>query len=237
MAYIKQIKTGDVTYDLRAKWDQKGNVIDTSYLKLTGGTLTGALSVNGVLSASNNLIVNGTTTLNGATTSNSTLHLTNPSDAGYGTSVAVFGIGPLNSTNMQLDGNEIFVQNNGAQSILYLNKDATAWEGRVQTGSHLYVKHDIQVGSETDAATAGPMISLRADKYFIGLHIGTGTSGNRGIYDWGTTGWLLYRTNSNELKSQAHSPNSDYNLRHIGYGTGVPSNSAGSNGDIYIRYL
>lgn len=53
----------------------------------------------------------------------------------------------------------------------------------MQTGSHLYVKHDIQVGSETDTATAGPMVSLRAGSYFIGLHIGTGTSGNRGVYD------------------------------------------------------
>ena len=237
MAYIKQITIDGTLYDLRAKEDQNGSVIDTSYLKLTGGTLTGTLSVNGVLSANNNLIVNGTTTLNGATTSNSTLHLTNPSDAGYGTNVAVFGIGPLNSTNMQIDGNEIFVQNNGTQSVLYLNKDATAWEGRVQTGSHLYVKRNIQVGLETDAATAGPTVALKAGSYNIGLHIGTGTSGNRGIYDWGTTGWLLYRTDSNELKSQAHSPNSDYNLRHIGYGTGVPSNSAGSNGDVYIRYL
>lgn len=54
------------------------------------------------------------------------LHLTSSLDAAYGTNIAVFGIGPLNSTNMQLDGNEIFVQDNGEESILYLNKDATS---------------------------------------------------------------------------------------------------------------
>lgn len=160
------------------------------------------------------------------------LHLTSSLDAAYGTNIAVFGIGPLNSTNMQLDGNEIFVQDNGEESILYLNKDATSWNGAINTG------YGITVGSTSLANNAGPAIRVIAGKYNLGLHIGTGaTGGNRGIYDWGSSGWLIYNNDSNQLRSVAHSPTSDGSIRHIFYGTGAPSDSAGSNGDVYLRYL
>lgn len=48
MDYIKQINVGGTAYDIKAAADASGNIIESSYLKLSGGTMTGQLSKAGV---------------------------------------------------------------------------------------------------------------------------------------------------------------------------------------------
>lgn len=48
MAYIKQITVGGTAYDIKAAADASGNLIESSYLKLSGGTMTGQISKAGV---------------------------------------------------------------------------------------------------------------------------------------------------------------------------------------------
>ena len=43
MATIKQIKVGGTSYDIKATYDGSGNTISSTYLKLSGGTMTGDL--------------------------------------------------------------------------------------------------------------------------------------------------------------------------------------------------
>lgn len=45
MAYVKQLNVGGVAYDIKAAADLSGNLIESSYLKLSGGTMTGQLNM------------------------------------------------------------------------------------------------------------------------------------------------------------------------------------------------
>lgn len=47
MATIKQINVGGTSYDIKATYDGSGNTISSTYLKLSGGTMTGALNTKG----------------------------------------------------------------------------------------------------------------------------------------------------------------------------------------------
>ena len=58
MAYISQLKVGTTTYDIKATADGDGNIIASTYLKLSGGTLTGPLKILGT-AASQPLILRG----------------------------------------------------------------------------------------------------------------------------------------------------------------------------------
>ena len=44
MATIKQINVGGTSYDIKATYDGSGNTISSTYLKLSGGTMTGNIT-------------------------------------------------------------------------------------------------------------------------------------------------------------------------------------------------
>lgn len=47
MATIRQIKIGDVNYDIKAQYDGNGNTISSYYLPLSGGYMTGNIQMQG----------------------------------------------------------------------------------------------------------------------------------------------------------------------------------------------
>ena len=47
MASISQLKVNNTTYDIKATYDGGGNTIASTYLKLSGGTMTGNLTMGG----------------------------------------------------------------------------------------------------------------------------------------------------------------------------------------------
>ena len=61
MAYIGQVNVKGTLYDIKAKVDSAGNVINTTYLPLSGGTMTGDINMGSKnISAINKLTINNT---------------------------------------------------------------------------------------------------------------------------------------------------------------------------------
>lgn len=204
--------------NLCAGKDGSGNTITSTYLKLSGGALTGAV------------------------TSTSTLNLTRTTDAGLNTNAATLTIGPTDGVNLAFDNNEILARDNGAASTLYLNTGSAGLvsigtgglttSGDITSASSIYAKYETN-------DTSGLKIQIKSKTYSFGMHMGTGGS-NHGFYEWtsGGDGWLILRNGTTDAISTGfHAPLTGYYIRNISYGTSAPGSSAGSNGDVFIQYF
>lgn len=216
--YIKQLNIDNTLYDLKAKVDINGDQIDTTYLKLTGGAITGPV------------------------TSSSTLHLTSTTDASMDTNLATLTIGALTGTNLAIDNNEILARQNGTTSTLYLNRDGGSVQvgtGGINSAGNIQINRTggyLSVNSDEDN-TSGAKIYIKAKDYNFGLCMGAGGTAH-GIYDWteASPGWFLNRPGTTSgLTSDFHAPSTGFYFRMISYGNGAPS--GGNDGDVYIRYI
>ena len=254
MASIKQITVGGTTYDIKATYDGSGNTIASYYVKKSGDTMTGTLTVSGSFTASapaagSVLLKANTVNIRNAKADNNqagTKPYITELDIGDGRYVRFT---EYNDDDLEIRGSTILLNANGSADPPAYSNTATYASGvvvwynqryytanqAIETAEEWNSAHWNQWPMHTGITVSGNMIPIANNTYDLG-----GSS-----YKWKN----LYTTTVSATTVNASSVSSTtiyggtitttsggaaFRCRNISFGTSAPS--GGSNGDIYIQY-